>query len=129
MLEDGSMYEGEWDKKKNQIDGKGVKIFKDGSRYDGNFVGGLHHGYGRMVYPEGDCYIGEWNHNEIEGLGTYTYQDGVINEGFWVKGIQNGRGKEIAEEFLFEGNFEKGVKEGQGKFTFHNRGVYTGEIH
>ena len=39
-LEDKSIYEGEWDKDRNTIDGRGVKIWPDGTRYDGTWFQG-----------------------------------------------------------------------------------------
>ena len=34
-FKDKSVYEGEWDKINNVIDGRGIKIWVDGTRYDG----------------------------------------------------------------------------------------------
>ena len=110
MLEDEneSMYEGEWDRKRNIIDGRGVKIWKDGARYEGMWKNNKHHGYGRIIYPDGEFYVGEWKNNVIEGMGLYTYSYGKICEGQWADGILNGRGKEITNEYEFDGTFYKG---------------------
>ena len=35
------------------------------ARYDGNYKDGLKHGFGRMVYPNGDIYEGEWFENKV----------------------------------------------------------------
>lgn len=34
-LDNNSIYQGEWNKKTNQKDGRGIQIWPDGSRYDG----------------------------------------------------------------------------------------------
>jgi len=39
-LEDKSLYEGEWDRVNNVIDGRGIKIWPDGTRYDGTWLQG-----------------------------------------------------------------------------------------
>ena len=44
-------------------------IFKNGIRYDGFFVDGNAQGRGRLVYPEGDFYVGEWDNGKIHGYG------------------------------------------------------------
>lgn len=33
---------------------------KDGSMYEGYFVKGKANGHGRMIYANGDYYVGEW---------------------------------------------------------------------
>ena len=37
-FDDGSIYEGEWDKNSNAIDGRGIKILLNGTRYDGTWL-------------------------------------------------------------------------------------------
>jgi len=62
-LSDGAIYEGEWDKERNVVDGRGVKIWTDGTRYDGKFVNGQQHGYGRLVNVTGETFEGQWKNN------------------------------------------------------------------
>ena len=87
IMENESKYEGEWDRKRNCIDGRGVQIWNDGTRYEGMWVDGKQHGYGRIVYPEGESYVGDWRNNQIEGQGTYTYYNGTICDGCWKGGV------------------------------------------
>lgn len=35
------------------------------ARYEGNYKDGLKHGVGKMVYPNGDVYEGEWYENKV----------------------------------------------------------------
>ncbi len=42
------------------------------ARFEGNYKDGLKHGYGRMVYPNGDIYEGEWFENKVGGLSLGT---------------------------------------------------------
>lgn len=42
--------------------------------FDGTYVDGKKTGYGKMTYPNGDIYTGEWKDNTMEGQGTYVYK-------------------------------------------------------
>lgn len=40
--------------------GKGALVWKDGSKYVGDFAGGLQHGQGKLTSPDGSSYDGDW---------------------------------------------------------------------
>ncbi|CAN0093163.1 unnamed protein product, partial [Scytosiphon promiscuus] len=40
--------------------------------YEGTYTGGKKAGTGKMIYPNGDEYTGEWKDNAMEGEGTYV---------------------------------------------------------
>ena len=42
--------------------------------YEGNYRDGKKAGMGKMTYPNGDEYTGEWKDNVMEGEGTYVYK-------------------------------------------------------
>ncbi|CAM9356203.1 unnamed protein product, partial [Choristocarpus tenellus] len=42
--------------------------------YEGNYRDGKRSGMGKMTYPNGDVYTGEWENNFMEGEGTYVYK-------------------------------------------------------
>lgn len=42
--------------------------------YEGNYTDGKKAGIGKMTYPNGDEYTGEWKDNAMEGEGTYVYK-------------------------------------------------------
>lgn len=42
--------------------------------YEGNYKDGKKAGTGKMTYPNGDEYTGEWKDNAMEGEGTYVYK-------------------------------------------------------
>lgn len=48
----GSTYQGQWLKKKNTIQGKGLMIYADGSIYEGLFLNNLPHGMGRRILSD-----------------------------------------------------------------------------
>ena len=45
--------------------------------YEGTYTDGKRAGTGKMTYPNGDCYTGEWKDNMMEGEGTYVYKVGI----------------------------------------------------
>lgn len=123
------------------------------AKYEGNYKDGLKSGIGKMLYPNGDVYEGEWVDNKMQGEGTYTYKKtGDIYSGSWVADKKHGQGSyefgadssmmtgtwesgqiTTGEWVLkgcgkFEGNFKLGRPYGQGKFTFENNLVQTGEF-
>ena len=68
-MEDGSIFQGEWDTKTNLRDGKGIIIWKNGARYDGFFLKGKANCYGRIIHADGDIYEGEWVNDVVQGYG------------------------------------------------------------
>lgn len=42
--------------------------------YEGSYVDGKKAGVGKMTYPNGDVYTGQWKNNVMEGEGTYVYK-------------------------------------------------------
>lgn len=59
-MENGAIYQGEWDKRTNLRDGRGIVVWENGTRYDGFFLRGKANGRGRIVHVDGDVYEGEW---------------------------------------------------------------------
>ena len=47
--------------------------------YEGTYTDGKRAGTGKMTYPNGDCYTGEWKDNMMEGEGTYVYKVGILS--------------------------------------------------
>ena len=46
---------------------------KDGTVYEGYFLDGCPHGYGRIKWPEGTVYDGDWNGGETWRSGSQTF--------------------------------------------------------
>lgn len=46
--------------------------------FEGNYKDGKRAGVGKMTYPNGDEYTGEWKDNAMEGEGTYIYKVGLV---------------------------------------------------
>lgn len=99
----------------------------------GTYVGAvdsnnLPHGNGRMVYVNGDIYIGLWEHGKANGRGTLTTQSGSTYEGQWV----NDRLQGIAVvtfpdvKVRYEGNCHNSLPNGQGTMTYPSGAQYNG---
>lgn len=76
----GNRYEGEVDEK-GLPDGKGVFIYTNGSRYDGEFDHGVRAGYGVFLWSTGDRYEGGWKNDKRHGEGVMTYANGRVRKG------------------------------------------------
>lgn len=70
----------------NCKDGKGVYIYQNNTKYDGDFQNTMAHGYGTCYYADGDQYVGEWKHHNFDGKGTMYYSDGTVLKGVWRAG-------------------------------------------
>ena len=62
IYEDGSKYDGEW--KEGQKDGKGTFTASDGMKYVGEFKHGKNHGHGSLIFPDGEMWDGEFREDK-----------------------------------------------------------------
>ena len=100
------------------------------ARFEGNYKDGLKTGFGKMVYPNGDIYEGEWFENAMQGEGSYTYKknnDSFV--GSWFAGKKHGQGTYYfgADSSQMTGTWENGQIL-DGSWTLQNCAVYTGEF-
>ena len=145
-------YTGQW--MEDRMEGKGTFTFKDGSTYDGDFVNWKFDGFGLRKYATGGSYEGYWQADNQNGQGTYTYADGKswtgefkddkmwTGEGFlyyFTDGKPNGKTFEgtlvegkyqgygvfhYANGSVYEGQWDKGLRHGQGKYTYGDDGEH-----
>ena len=128
MIENGSIYTGEWNSN-NEKHGKGSQVWKDGSLYEGYWIGGKANGRGRLIHSNGDVYEGEWVNDKAEGKGIYIHSDGAKYEGSWLNDKQHGFGVETwPDGAKYEGHYENGQKHGTGKFEWADGSTYDGEF-
>jgi len=124
----------------------------DGSLYEGEMFGYMKQGRGKLTYPDGKYYDGEWKVGRINGQGTLYNRDGsVIYEGQWKNEKYHGKGvlynphqrlyfDEPSSQLLklskrrdqawakYEGNFQDGMWEGSGDLSFKNGDRYIGDF-
>jgi len=115
------------------------------AKYEGNYKDGVRTGVGKMEFPSGDIYEGEWVEGKMNGEGSYTYKNtGDIYSGSWLANVKQGYGRyefgadksmlvgtwasgelvkgswELKNFANYEGEFKSGRPLGDGKFIFNN---------
>ena len=108
---------------------KGTFTFTDGSVYEGDLdPNNLHisaHGNGKLAWPNGDFYEGQFQNGLMHGKGKFTWANGDIYQGQYKDAQRHGWGKlSWANGDMYEGQFENGQKHGNGKFTLADGDVY-----
>ncbi len=73
------------------FDGQGVYVYKN-STYSGHWKSGKREGKGKRLYHDGTFYDGEWRAGRPDGLGTFQYTSGQKYVGQWQKGKRHGQG-------------------------------------
>eukprot|EP00039_Didymoeca_costata_P018473 m.333600 g.333600 ORF g.333600 m.333600 type:complete len:150 (+) comp17181_c0_seq1:86-535(+) len=91
QYDDGDQYAGDWNNE-GKREGFGVLTFADGSRYSGNFVGGLCQGHGVLTFTDNSKYEGEFQSGKFHGFGIYHRGDGMKFEGQFRDGHVHGSG-------------------------------------
>jgi hypothetical protein len=128
VLENKSIYYGEFNKEKNIKEGRGILIWPNGAKYTGYFQNNMQNIKGTMYHIDGDIYEGEWLNNKANGEGKFIHK-GIIYEGQWKNDKQNGHGKESWKDgSYYEGDFVNGKKEGKGKFVWADGSSYEGDF-
>lgn len=109
--------------------GKGRMIYPDGGVYEGDWKNGVMEGKGKYIFTYGDIYEGDFRNNVIEGTGKYIYGNGEIYEGDYKNNVMEGKGKFIsANGDIYEGGYKNGRFDGHGKTTFKNGDIYEGSF-
>merc|ERR1712146_678891 len=101
-----------------------------GSRYEGEFLSGVKHGQGKMLFPSGNFYEGEWKYNKKNGHGLMNWvSHKEIYSGNWVDDFPHGQGNLVWLEDKgetkvmrnrYSGEFYKGFRQGLGVFYYAN---------
>lgn len=134
----GCTYEGEFNSEKQKhgmgtftwVEADEEEGFKKVATYEGNYADGKKHGIGKMTFPNGDVYHGEWKENKMEGEGTYTYaKTKDIYSGAWVDGKKAGAGcyEYGADKSKLKGTWEAGAFV-TGEWILEGAGTYTGSF-
>jgi len=107
--------------------GKGVYIYANGYRYEGNFVNGKREGPGILASPDGESYDGLWANDVFHGQGTYIWADGAKYTGEWKNGVQDGYGIYFyTNGDKYTGYFKDNKFHGKGKYTWADGSVQEG---
>ena len=68
--------------------------FPDFTAYDGEWVNGKPHGFGRQIDEKNNKYIGEFQESEKTGKAVFLNRDGLYYEGQVKNGLKHGYGLE-----------------------------------
>jgi hypothetical protein len=127
----------------------GPYMLNNGATYLGQFMHGLKHGRGRMVFPDGSVFEGIFKKDLFDGFGRLVTADACMYEGEWSNHLQTGNGVERGEEgtkyegefldnkyhgwgqleskpWAYSGYFKGGLFEGEGTLQFPDKSTYQG---
>lgn len=103
-------------------------VFEDGRVYSGSSHDNIPSGYGKMQYPNGDTYMGEFLKGEFHGQGEQRGQTIGHYVGEWHHGVRQGDGRwERSDGKLYEGSFKRDLYHGTGTLFVRGRVQYRGE--
>ncbi|RVE54671.1 hypothetical protein evm_000792 [Chilo suppressalis] len=107
-------------------------FFKE-AKYNGRWLDGKMHGHGKIEWPDGKLYVGQFQSNTLCGHGKMEIPAIGTYDGQWKDNLQNGYGimKYVSGD-VYEGYFQDGQPHGhgirkQGDFTSSSATIYTGE--
>ncbi|KAL0333404.1 UNVERIFIED_CONTAM: Phosphatidylinositol 4-phosphate 5-kinase [Sesamum angustifolium] len=107
--------------------GYGKLRWPSGALYEGEFSGGYMHGSGMYTRPDNMKYKGRWRLNLKHGLGYQNFPNGDVFEGSWIQGTPEGPGKYIwANGNVYVGNMKAGKMSGKGTLTWISGDSYEG---
>eukprot|EP00747_Dinoflagellata_sp_TGD_P218303 gnl/TRDRNA2_/TRDRNA2_90581_c0_seq1.p1 gnl/TRDRNA2_/TRDRNA2_90581_c0~~gnl/TRDRNA2_/TRDRNA2_90581_c0_seq1.p1 ORF type:complete len:326 (-),score=37.82 gnl/TRDRNA2_/TRDRNA2_90581_c0_seq1:40-1017(-) len=111
-LEDGTAFIGEYEGDE-RISGR--LMFPDGETYEGNYVNNKPGGSGQMNFPDGRLYEGQFQDGSPSGEGVMTWTSGQTYKGNFMAGLYHGKGTMTwPDASVFQGDFVDGKKHGEG---------------
>ncbi|RHY73055.1 hypothetical protein DYB30_000666 [Aphanomyces astaci] len=120
---DGESYVGECKRNlfhtTSLVGGVGRRTFRGGAgSYEGGYRHGLQHGKGLRVFADGSTYEGDWTDNVMQGSGVWTTA-AFTYIGDFAHGRPHGHGLfTFTNGDVYEGSMRDGYFYGRGKFTF-----------
>lgn len=108
--------------------GFGKIRFPGGEEYTGEFRNGFISGKGVMTWPDGDRYEGSYDSDARNGYGVFTYRNGDIYSGNFRNNIKTGSGEyKWKNGDVYSGEWKDGRMNGRGTYTWSDGVSYTGE--
>jgi len=90
--------------------------------------GNCNNGYGLKKYKDGTIYVGEWWNDTPSGKGTVIWSDGSIYVGDFSKGMYSGNGTLVNQQTLYVGEFFKNEPNGFGSLFSNPGHMYVGNF-
>ena len=66
LLDNGALFIG-YKNSQAMMEGPGIFIWYDKTKYEGSFKANMRSGYGKIKYTNGDFYEGEWENDQPNG--------------------------------------------------------------
>jgi len=113
----------------NCVNGKGIYKLANGAAYDGEFADSLMSGFGVIVWPNKDKYLGDFKAGSRTGKGKYYYANGTIYEGDFKDNNFEGKGTMFYNDgSKYIGDWKSDKRNGKGWLEFKNNYVYEGDF-
>jgi len=139
---DGGIEKGTW--KDGELSGKGYHFFgktspSAGDSYEGDFLNGYYHGFGKYIDASNDgIYIGEFKNGKMDGKGKLTFgpNSEYPNQYYdceWKEGKRHGYGVKFWGESgkwtntIYKGEWKNDKMEGFGTYEWTDGSLYEGE--
>ena len=131
-LVSGGIYIGQWSIRSQGTvpKGKGKFYGSDGGYKEGYWKNGVLHLKGRIILPNGDCYMGDIRRGERSGAGTLTsFREAQVYTGRWKRGVRSGKGEETySNGSTYIGHFKRDEKNGKGTIRWKDGSFYQGDF-
>jgi len=123
--------------------GKGIFVYADGSKYEGDFRYNIKHGKGKFTSSSGVIQEGVWRNDKFigekevlrtgciygnckNGNGIYQWGNGDKYEGKWKNNLKDGQGIMTTKTIVYEGEFKNDLFHGFGTLIW-NHGRWKGD--
>ncbi len=124
---DGRILKGRWDPP-GLLESGCLRLSSE-EEYDGFFLNGKPHGYGRKKWARGGAYSGEWNNGKFHGFGVYDAPDGNRFVGNWYFGSRVGYGEMVWKDGdTYQGEWLDNKPNGTGTLRKRGRFTYSGQF-
>lgn len=124
---DGSKYDGE--QVGGKFEGQGVFVSAQHDRLDGQWKAGALSGHAVVAWANGNRYEGEWANGKAEGHGVETWANGDRYDGHWQDGKAQGRGVQTwANGQNYDGEWRDDRPNGLGKLVRTDKSIYEGKF-
>ncbi|KAL7683894.1 putative EF-hand domain pair protein [Plasmopara halstedii] len=124
-------YTGDW--KDGQKHGYGALVYANGNKYEGEWVMNRREGHGIYWINEKKRlrkqYSGEWSHDQRNGRGTLFYKNDGKYEGDIMMNKRHGRGRMVygEDQSVYDGEWKNNERSGRGTHYLANGDRYEGQ--
>ncbi|KAL3663376.1 hypothetical protein V7S43_011781 [Phytophthora oleae] len=123
-------YTGDW--KDGQKHGYGALLYANGNKYEGEWEENKRQGRGVYWVEEKKKlrkqYAGEWYNDHRHGRGTFFHEDGGKYEGLWLNNKRHGHGRMVygEDQSVYDGEWVCNERSGRGTLVLANGDRYEG---